>query len=185
MMSTTYPPGTAPVKAQSVLCLLSRFFSTASDVFFLHPRYVISWQDQTPPDDDAAEGNTSHVSLGLSREVDDDGQNVPTQGDKSQTSGAQRRKLAREEKKKRRGQNKGRRFQKMRDELDLCWKVAAGETCEFGTQCVQSSWSCFHIFQLEETLDADSHTMSRGTFLPNLGMSNSRFPPTFPTNLPL
>ena len=51
-------------------------------------------------------------------------------------SGAQRKKLAREEKKKRRGQNKGRRFQKVRDELDLCWKVAAGETCEFGSEFV-------------------------------------------------
>ena len=52
-------------------------------------------------------------------------------------SGAQRKKLAREEKKKRRGQNKGRRFHKVRDELDLCWKVAAGETCEFGSEYVQ------------------------------------------------
>ena len=52
-------------------------------------------------------------------------------------SGAQRKKLARDEKKKRRGQNKGRRFQKVRDELDLCWKVAAGEACEFGSECVQ------------------------------------------------
>lgn len=51
-------------------------------------------------------------------------------------SGAQRKKLAREEKKKRRGQNKGRRFQKVRDDLELCWKVAAGETCEFGSECV-------------------------------------------------
>ena len=51
-------------------------------------------------------------------------------------SGAQRKKLAREEKKKRRGQNKGRRFQKVRDELDLCWKVAVDETCEFGSECV-------------------------------------------------
>lgn len=50
-------------------------------------------------------------------------------------SGAQRKKQAREEKKKWRGQNKGRRFQKMRDEVDLCWKVATGETCEFGSDC--------------------------------------------------
>lgn len=64
-------------------------------------------------------------------EADDD-----AQGEKPRMSGAQRKKLAREEKKKRRGQNKGRRFQKVRDELDLCWKVAAGEACEFGSECV-------------------------------------------------
>ena len=91
----------------------------------------------SPPDDDAAEGSTGHVSLGRPTEVDDDDvQNAPPQGENPRVSGAQRKKLAREEKKKRRGQNKGRRFQKVRDELDLCWKVAAGETCEFGSECV-------------------------------------------------
>lgn len=68
--------------------------------------------------------------------IDDDIQDAPAQGEKPRMSGAQRKKLAREEKKKRRGQNKGRRFHKVRDELDLCWKVAAGETCEFGPECV-------------------------------------------------
>lgn len=96
---------------------------------------MTSLQDRTLPDDDAAEGNASLVSFGRPLpEVGDDGQDAPTQGDKSRISGAHRRKLAREEKKKRRGQNKGRRFQKMRDDLDLCWKVAAGETCEFGSE---------------------------------------------------
>lgn len=97
----------------------------------LYRRYVVSLRDQAPPDDDAAEGSTNHVSQGRPTETDDDGQ-----GEKPRMSGAQRKKLAREEKKKRRGQNKGRRFQKVRDELDLCWKVAAGEACEFGSECV-------------------------------------------------
>ena len=99
-------------------------------------RYVVSLQDQIPPDDDAAEGNSSHVYHGRSTETNDGAQDAPAQGEKLTMSGAQRKKLAREEKKKRRGQNKGRRFQKVRDELDLCWKVAAGETCEFDTKCV-------------------------------------------------
>jgi hypothetical protein len=30
------------------------------------------------------------------------------------------------------GANKGRRFGKMRDEVELCWKTAKGETCDFG-----------------------------------------------------
>ena len=49
-------------------------------------------------------------------------------GNKRVTS-AQRRK---EEKKKRSGANKGRRFGKMRDEVELCWKIAIGKDCEFG-----------------------------------------------------
>ena len=36
---------------------------------------------------------------------------------------------------KNRGQNKGRRFKKIRDSLDLCWKVANGIICEFGDNC--------------------------------------------------
>jgi len=36
---------------------------------------------------------------------------------------------------KKRGQNKGRRFKKVRDTLDLCWKVANGITCEVGDDC--------------------------------------------------
>ena len=89
----------------------------------------------SPPDDDAAEGSTGHVSLGRPTEADDDVQSSPTQREEPHVSGAQRKKLTRE-KKQRRGQNKGRQFQKVRDELDLCWKVAAGETCEFGSEYV-------------------------------------------------
>lgn len=137
IMSTAFPPGTAPIKAQSVLRFLFRT-SEHSPTFFLPTRYVVSLQNQTLPDDDAAEGNTSHVSLGRPTEADsDDHSNALTQGEKPRLSGAQRKKLAREEKKKRRGQNKGRRFQKMRDELDLCWKVAVGDACEFGSECAQ------------------------------------------------
>ncbi|ETW77093.1 hypothetical protein HETIRDRAFT_156632 [Heterobasidion irregulare TC 32-1] len=47
----------------------------------------------------------------------------------------QRRKLAKEEKKKQRGSNKGRRWQKVRDDQDVCWRVASGGSCEFGAEC--------------------------------------------------
>ena len=124
----THQTSVSPTFSLLAFPILTNAFST---------RYVVSLQDRTPPDDDDdAEGNTSHVYLGRPTEVDDDDQNALTQGEKPRMSGAQRKKLAREEKKKRRGQNKGRRFQKVRDELDLCWKVAAGETCEFGSECV-------------------------------------------------
>ncbi|KAG8823595.1 tRNA-dihydrouridine synthase 3 [Serendipita sp. 401] len=54
---------------------------------------------------------------------------------KLKISGAQRRKSAREERKKRleekkeRGINKGRRFQRMHDEQEVCWRVACGLEC--------------------------------------------------------
>ena len=128
---------------------------------FFHARYFTSLQSRSLPDDDAAEGYTSHVSLDRPTEVDDDDQNAPTQGDPSRISGAQRRKLAREEKKKRRGQNKGRRFQKMRDELDLCWKVAAGETCEFGSEYVQSVLAHVSIY-LAEWIQMPVHARCQG-----------------------
>lgn len=51
-------------------------------------------------------------------------------------SGAQRKKLAKEERKNKRGANKGRRFQKMRDEVELCFRVAGGKQCDFGAECV-------------------------------------------------
>ena len=38
----------------------------------------------------------------------------------------------------RRGANKGRRFQKDRDELELCFRVASGKQCEFGAEYVVS-----------------------------------------------
>ena len=54
---------------------------------------------------------------------------------------SKRRKLTKEEKKQRTGANKARRYGKVRDELELCWKVAVGKTCEFGEQCVyQQEW---------------------------------------------
>ena len=75
------------------------------------------------PDDDAAEGSKAHTRDprdGDSRDVDGD------------SVGPKRRKWSKEEKKNKRGANKGRRFQKVKDDLDLCWKIARGNVCEFG-----------------------------------------------------
>ncbi|KAF8468766.1 hypothetical protein JB92DRAFT_3058588 [Gautieria morchelliformis] len=50
-------------------------------------------------------------------------------------SGAQRKKLVKDEKKKNRGTNKGRKFGKVTDEVELCWKLASGLDCAFGEKC--------------------------------------------------
>jgi len=34
------------------------------------------------------------------------------------------------------GQSKGRKFRKVRDELELCWKVGNSNSCEFGEEYV-------------------------------------------------
>ena len=153
-------------------------FSIFTNAFYR--RYVVSLQDQTPPDDDAAEGSTGHVFHGRRAETDDD-----AQGEKPRMSGAQRKKLAREDKKKRRGQNKGRRFQKVRDELDLCWKVAADEACEFGSECVQPVHRRVPVCPAEEKPDVGSRMMSRVTSPLSRGISSSQPPLTSPITPPL
>ena len=79
------------------------------------------------PDDDAAEGSSGRTGRRDDRDADDDGGNH---------GGSKRRKWTKEEKKNKRGANKGRRFQKVRDDLELCWKIARGNPCEFGDKCV-------------------------------------------------
>ena len=88
-------------------------------------------------DDDTAERATSHLT-GSSRDIEgidnrgEDAEEDESGGGSKRLTPAQRRKLSKEEKKKRSGANKGRRFGKMRDEVELCWKVAVGRNCEFG-----------------------------------------------------
>ncbi|KIM43898.1 hypothetical protein M413DRAFT_17862 [Hebeloma cylindrosporum] len=43
--------------------------------------------------------------------------------------------MTKEQKKAQRGQNKARKFGKVRDDFDLCWKIANGSICEFGDEC--------------------------------------------------
>ncbi|KAJ3557620.1 hypothetical protein NM688_g1375 [Phlebia brevispora] len=100
------PQGTAPIKKQ----------------------YLLANTPAPIPDDDAAEGSTSHFigKAGDANNVDDA---------RNESSGPRRKKWSKEERKNKRGANKGRRFQKVRDELELCWKVAVGKPCEFGSEC--------------------------------------------------
>ncbi|PIL29241.1 hypothetical protein GSI_09290 [Ganoderma sinense ZZ0214-1] len=107
MATVTLPPGTAPVK----------------------PEFLLSFQARDIPDDDAAEGSASHTNGRL--DAGPQGAEEPGK----RLSGAQRKKLAKEERKQKRGANKGRRFQKVRDELELCFRVASGKKCDFGAEC--------------------------------------------------
>ncbi|KAJ6537426.1 zinc finger dihydrouridine synthase [Mycena vulgaris] len=91
------------------------------------PEFLISVNVAAVPDDDAAEGSSSHVR--------GNGAQAGDTRDDSRSSGPARVKLTKAQKKAQTGMNKGRRFGKVRDELDLCYKVASGSMCDFGDQC--------------------------------------------------
>lgn len=101
----------------------------------LYNSFLVSAVPRAAPDDDAAEGSTSHVN-GRSRGENNASEQDPQAGKK--LSGAQRKKWSKEEKKNKRGANKGRRFQKVRDEVELCWRIASGQSCEFGSEYERS-----------------------------------------------
>ncbi|KAH9831746.1 zinc finger dihydrouridine synthase [Rhodofomes roseus] len=146
------PPGTAPIKAE----------------------FLVSAATRAIPDDDAAEGSTSHVNGRKDGE--------PTQDSDRGTalSGAQRKKLSKEERKKNRGANKGRRFARVQDEVELCWKVATGKDCEFGSECrfthdvsayLNVKPKDIHFPASEDLLDAPPYV--RGRLSPDVEMSES------------
>ena len=61
---------------------------------------------------------------------------VPQDNEDDAPPPGKRQRLSKQEKKKRTGANKGRRYVKMRDEVELCWKLANGEACELGEEYV-------------------------------------------------
>ncbi|KAI5891104.1 FMN-linked oxidoreductase [Schizophyllum commune H4-8] len=85
--------------------------------------YLISAKPIAVPDDDAAEGGAGHAPDTAERDDRD-------RGDRGDRGGKKKGKD-----KSKRGANKGRRFAKMHDEVEVCWKTANGETCEFGERC--------------------------------------------------
>ncbi|KZV62143.1 zinc finger dihydrouridine synthase [Peniophora sp. CONT] len=112
--SNPFPVGTAPVKKECFIVTHVRL--------------------QPAVDDDAAEGSTSNVKHARTDEGEDAEEDGPV-AKKPKLSGAEKRRLAKEEKKKQRGSNKGRRWAKTKDELDLCWRFAGEGQCEFGDKC--------------------------------------------------
>ena len=103
-------------------------------------RYLIQTSaPPPPPDDDAAEGGTTISSsekgtaeLIASGVVEEEGASGPGKQDTGMSNRAKKR----AERKEKRGANKGRRFNKIRDDLDIFWKTANGQICEFGTEYV-------------------------------------------------
>ena len=92
---------------------------------------MISLEPHILIDDDSAENATNHIN-GVEPSITRTGDEIE---EVSEIPPGKRQKLSKEDKKKRTGANKGRRFGKVRDELELCWKVAVGNDCEFGEQC--------------------------------------------------
>ncbi|KAF8888787.1 zinc finger dihydrouridine synthase [Infundibulicybe gibba] len=81
-------------------------------------------KEPTVPDDDGAEGMSTRAR-GYPRSAsaeDGDARSSRSKGSK-------------EQRKAQRGANKGRKFGKARDDLELCWKIANGSICEFGSEC--------------------------------------------------
>ena len=114
-LTALYPAGTAPIKAEFLLSALEN----------LRPQV----------DDASAEEGTNHAAQKRRQEGDTKDDGTPK---KPKLSGSERRKLAKEEKKAQRGSNKGRRWAKVRDEVELCWRFAGSGKCDFGSECVSS-----------------------------------------------
>ncbi|KAG8882327.1 tRNA-dihydrouridine synthase 3 [Tulasnella sp. 332] len=107
--------------------------------YILTPRLVV----KEAQDDDALEAdaapqskrprNPSPPPVDAASQAADDGEEGESASKKPKLSGAQKKKLAREEdakkRKERKGMNTGRKFARMRDEKQLCWKAANGNEC--------------------------------------------------------
>ncbi|KAH9064603.1 zinc finger dihydrouridine synthase, partial [Lactarius vividus] len=112
MSPSAYPAGTAPVKAEFLI-------STAESL-------------QPQVDDTSTEEGTNRSAQKRGQEDNPNDDNSPK---KPKLNAAERRKLSKEDKKAQRGSNKGRRWAKMRDEVDLCWRFAGSGECDFGSEC--------------------------------------------------
>lgn len=92
------------------------------------------------PDDDAAEAATAVSSTLASTEQpeDENGDGEPPTK-KIRLSGAEKKRRARQEaadkrKDKKKGMNTNRKFARVQDEVQLCFKAAVGEPCDFGAR---------------------------------------------------
>lgn len=139
--SDAYPAGTAPVKAEYVFTHICPRLHGLSRIDICTFRYLVSPDAARlapKADDDAAEGSTRHtVRSADGLDGNDDGnEDGEPPAKKQKLTNSQKRKLSKEEKKANRGMNKGRRWQKTKDDVDVCWRVATGGDCEFGAEYV-------------------------------------------------
>jgi tRNA-dihydrouridine synthase 3 len=118
------------------------------------------------PDDDAAEGGTSHLSMKrgvdepattdiveplLAQSRQEPGESEePEVGDepaakKQRLPASERRRLAKEKRKEQKGANKGRKFARVQDDVALCYGASRGEDCADGEQWViRIDWGSWH-----------------------------------------
>ncbi len=127
-----YPAGTAPVKAEYAP-FIETHFRLLKPPHLL--RFLISTADSLQPqvDDASTEEGTNRSVQKRKQEGSPIDDGSPK---KTKLNAAERRKLSKEEKKAQRGSNKGRRWAKVRDEVDLCWRFAGSGKCDFGSECV-------------------------------------------------
>ncbi|KAI9513479.1 zinc finger dihydrouridine synthase [Russula earlei] len=114
--SALHPSGTAPVKAEFVQPVIPPFDTRN----FEAPRSMMLRRRK--------ELNALRKN-GISR--------TTMLRKKPRLSGAEKRKFTKEEKKAQRGSNKGRRWAKVRDEVELCWRFAGSGKCDFGSECAK------------------------------------------------
>ncbi len=131
-MSTTtlYPAGTAPVKAEFVQSVLTQFIIYRQH----HIRFLLSALDKLQPQIDDASAEEGLNPSAAKRKQEGSSNDDHSNPKKTKLSGAARRKLTKEEKKAQRGSNKGRRWAKVRDEVELCWRFAGSGQCDFGSE---------------------------------------------------
>ena len=116
-------------------------------------RFLISTAENLQPqvDDASTEEGTNRSAQKRKQEGNDDGSPK-----KPKLNGAERQKLSKEEKRAQRGSNKGRRWAKVRDEVDLCWRFAGSGKCDFGSECVFCVFPAFSARTIHCSLGAPS-----------------------------
>ncbi|PVG01600.1 FMN-linked oxidoreductase [Serendipita vermifera] len=140
MSTLALPKGTAPIKSQYLVDLTLPVEvqktpqATVNDSpSALIPEGSLSGTVRTREE---LEAHQDQGTNGTIEEEEDDVEEPPNK--RVKLSGAQRKKLAKErnaEKRKNKGQNKGRRFQRIHDEQEICWRLACGLQCDLGEKC--------------------------------------------------
>jgi len=152
MTSTGVPKGTAPIKPECVHTVqYCRFLIRSRYLIDLtQPSQDLSVQslpaetDSFVPEGPLAGKPRLHSEINPEESVtgrdeaavegEDGVEEPPTK--RVKLSGAQRRQAAKErnaeKKKEKKGMNKGRRFLRVHDEQEICWKIACGLPCDLG-----------------------------------------------------
>lgn len=149
------------------------------NVFNLVNRYLITTQAEVLelPDDDALEAGKDHLddTKEETEAPDNDGQ-PPAKRQK--LSGAQRKRAAKEEaakkRKEKKGMNTGRKFARVHDETQLCWKAATGKACPMQRLVMQPSPSQINL--TVHHIAAATHMIFQHILLGSLVTFSSRQP---------